>query len=560
MTHGIQTHGEALVAAAQAGDWKSARQHSDFFVLSHLVDQGIPYWERAVAAGDPFAHYTLARYRKIRGDRAAAEALYRAAADRDSGCAHGLGVLLRENGDPEAAEWFRHGWENGRHLDCKVELGKLLAADGHPGEAARFLMSDVEIGDIAVFRWAQLFETVRATFDQVAADLDVAEDDSDGDAAAAAVRALVDLQNQFVDYHGLTIEAAHLYGRASTLSAAARVDHALFLVETFGEASWAESVGLLVSAHEEGVAEATYVLGAVHAERGDLAEAEGWYDIAAGAGDRDAQWNLAVLLKRQQRYDEAEVWLHRLGTNVQKAVTLLDTIAALRDAGPVDPGEDLHRLPAIRARAEAGDAEASYTYGKILRDGAKASYRYMIRWIEPAALAGDPDAAYDLADLYSALRRPTLRDHWHRKAAEAGHPRACRRMGWLSEFHHDYQEAERWYVRAAADGSYLHTMLVGKLKAQRGAYAEAEPFLRSVWEGCDEDTLQWVEAAGYYGLALSRLGRPKEAQTPLREAAERWDEEVLTRYDVDDLEVRSRMVRPAKELAEVEVLLAEPRA
>jgi hypothetical protein len=42
---------------------------------------------------------------------------------------------------PEAAEWFRRGWENGRNLDCEIELGKLLVAEhwyeiaagaGHP--------------------------------------------------------------------------------------------------------------------------------------------------------------------------------------------------------------------------------------------------------------------------------------------------------------------------------------------------------------------------------------------------------------------------------------------
>ncbi|NGO75975.1 sel1 repeat family protein [Streptomyces sp. YC504] len=553
----IEARGEALVAAAASGDRKMVRRHSDFFVWGRLVDEGIPYWQRAVAAGDPFAHFTLARYRKIRGDRAAAETLYRAAADRDVDCAYGLGVLLGERGDPEAAVWFRRGWEEGRHLDCKIELGKLLAAEGQPGEAARLLMSEVEIGDIAVFRWAKLFESFRETFDEVAAGLDAAEAAGDGDSAAAAVRALIDLDRHFADYPGLKTEAAGLYGRASALSAPARVDHSLFLVESGGEASWPEAVALLVSAHEEGVAEAGYVLGAVHGERGDLAEAERWYGTVAGAGDQDAQWNLAVLLKRQRRYDEAEVWLNRLGPDVEKAVSMLSAITALREAGQVDPGEDLDRLPGLRERAQAGDAAAAYTYGKILRDGAKTAYRYLLRWIEPAAQAGDPDAACDLADLYRALGRPVLRDEWYRKAAEAGHHGACRYMGHLLEHHRDYQEAERWFVRAAGDGSSLHVMLAGKLKVQRGAYAEAEPLLRSVWEDADEDTPQWVEAAGYYGLALARLGRPEEAETPLREAAERWGAEIRPHYDSDDLEALTRMVDPAKELAKVEALLAQ---
>ncbi|CAL9332106.1 hypothetical protein SUDANB58_00090 [Streptomyces sp. enrichment culture] len=90
----MRTRGEALVAAARAGDAGAARRRADFFVLGHHVDEGIPYRERAVAAGDAFSHHTLARYRKIRGDRAA-EALRRAVAERHPGCAYGLGVRCR---------------------------------------------------------------------------------------------------------------------------------------------------------------------------------------------------------------------------------------------------------------------------------------------------------------------------------------------------------------------------------------------------------------------------------------------------------------------------------
>ncbi|MDL2075956.1 hypothetical protein QNN03_05835 [Streptomyces sp. GXMU-J15] len=128
-------------------------------------------------------------------------------------------------------------------------------------------------------------------------------------------------------------------------------------------------------------------------------------------------------------------------------------------------------------------------------------------------------------------------------------------MGWLSEHHRDYQEAERWYVRAAEDGSSLNAMLAGKLMAQRGAYAEAEPYLRQVWED-DRDAVYRTEAAGYYGLVLHRLGRLTEAREPLRAAAARWREDVRSRYSPDDFAVMARMADPAKELEEVEAALA----
>ncbi|MFG2331720.1 sel1 repeat family protein [Streptomyces sp. NPDC048604] len=554
MQEDMQSRGEALVAAARAGDAKTARRHTDFFVLGHRVDEGIPYWEQAVAAGDAFSHYTLARYRKIRGDRPAAEALYRAVADRHSGCAYGLGVLLKENGDPEAAEWFRRGWEDGRNLDCKIEFGKHLAAEGRLDEAPKFLMSDVEIGDIAVFRWVQLFESIREEFDRVGADLDAAEAAGDGDAAATALRPLFDLEKHFRDYPGLTVEAAGYYRRASALSASARVDHAVFLTETADDASWPEARGLLIHAHEEGYDGAPYVLGVLHEQRGDLADAEHWYGLAAGAGHPAAQWNLGILCKRQRRYEEAEHWFRQVGEDDEDVVAQLERIAALREEGAFAPGKDLRRLPALRERAETGDVDASYAYGNILRDWAGTADRHVVRWIEPAALAGDPEAAYDLAELYNSLRRPALRDHWYRRSAEAGNHDACNEMGWLSEFHRDYQEAERWYVRAAADGSSLNAMLAGKLKAQRGAYGEAEPLLRRVWEESG-DAAYRTEAAGYYGVALHRLGRLAEAVEPLRAAAAKWDDDVRARYSRDDLTVLARMADPGKELAEVEAVL-----
>jgi TPR repeat protein len=156
-------------------------------------------------------------------------------------------------------------------------------------------------------------------------------------------------------------------------------------------------------------------------ELGKLLVAEHWYEIAAGAGHPAAQWDLALLCKRQRRYEEAERWFRQVGEDDEDVVAQLDRIAAIREGGGVAPGKDLRRLPGLSERAEAGDVHASYAYGKILRDWAGAADRHVLRWIEPAAQAGAPEAAYDLAELYNSLRRPALRDHWYRIAAEAGH-------------------------------------------------------------------------------------------------------------------------------------------
>ncbi|MGW6207445.1 sel1 repeat family protein [Streptomyces sp. NPDC055089] len=556
MTQDMQARGEALVAAAHAGDSKGVRRGTDFFVFGKHIDEGIPYWEQAATAGDAYAHYTLARYRKIRGDRPAADALYRAVAERHAGCAYGLGVLLNEDGDPEAAAWFRRGWENGRNLDCKIELGRLMAAEGRVEEASAFLRSDIELGDIAVYRWSQLFDSFRAAFDRTSSGLDAAEAAGDGDAAVEAVRSLFELDTHFADYPGLTTEADALYRRASALSARAGQYYAMFLDETGGEESWSRARELLLRAHEDGCEQAAALLGIKHEQRGELEEAERGYLLAVEKGEEPPKWNLGMLCKRQARYDEAERWFAEFGEDDKDAARQLARIGTLRRGGPLVAGEvDFRLLPGLRERAEAGDVRSGYEYAAMLNDWRGKNARYLLRWMEPAARAGDAEAAYDVAELHQALRRFPLRDQWHRRAAEGGDHHSCHHMGWLSEHHRDYQEAERWYVRAADGGPTLNAMHAGRLKAQRGAYAEAEPFLRTAWEE-GEDAPYRTEAAGYYGLVLHRLGRSEEAVEPLEEAVDRWEEDVSRRYDPDDLGLRSRMVRPDKVLEEVEAALS----
>ncbi|MET7342360.1 sel1 repeat family protein [Streptomyces sp. NPDC087866] len=547
-TQDIQARGEALVAAALAKDAKAAHRHTDFFVFGRHIDEGIPYWERAVEAGDIWSHYTLARYRKIRGDRDAADALYRAVAGFDAGCAYGLGVLLREDGNTEeAAEWFRRGWENGRHLDCKIELGKLMAAEGRPAEASAFLMSDIELGDIAVFRWSKLFDSFVEVFDRVSADLDAAEADGDGEAALAAVRELFELDTHFADYPGLAPRADALYRRGSALSPEAGMYYAMFLTET-GEESWPEAIELLLRAREEGVPQAAALLGNKCEQRGEMAEAERAHLLAVEAGEEAPKWNLGMLCLRFGRYDEAERWFREFGDDDRDAVQQLARIAALREGGPRAADEpDYRLLPVLRERAEAGDVRAGYEYADMLNDWGGKNARYLIPWLEPAARAGDPEAAYDLAQLCAKLRRFTDRDKWHRLSAEAGDRHSCHHMGWLSDHHHDYQESERWYARAAGLGSRLDSMLAGKLMVQRGAYAEAEPYLRRAWEEGDDNDAFRTETAGYYGTALRHLDRLAEAMTLLTTAVEGW-RDVLRLYDTDDLDVLARMIDPQKEL------------
>ncbi|MCG7525461.1 sel1 repeat family protein [Streptomyces sp. OfavH-34-F] len=553
----IQARGEALVAAARDKDAKAAHRHTDFFIFGRHIDEGIPYWERAVEAGDIWSHYTLARYRKIRGDRAAADALYRAVAEFDGGCAYGLGVLLREDGKTEeAVEWLRRGWEDGRYLDCKIELGKIMAAEGRCAEASAFLMDKVELGDIAVYRWSRLFDSFEEALDKAAAGLDIAEADEDGAAALSAVQELFELDKHFDDYPGLVPRADELYRRGAALSPKAGMYYAMFLTTHGDEDAWPRARDLLLRAHEAGVGQAAALLGNKCEQRGELAEAERAHLLAVEAGEKAPMWNLGMLCMRLGRYDEAEDWFGAFGEGDADAVQQLARIAVLREGGPRAADEpDYRLLPGLRERGEAGDVRAGYEYAAMLNDWRRKNARYLLPWMEPAARAGDPDAAYDVAVLCEALRRFPERDAWHRVAAENGDRHSCHHMGWLSDHHRDYQESERWYVRAAGLGSRLDSMIAGKLMVQREAYAEAEPYLRRAWEEGDDSDKFRTETAGYYGTALRHLGRAEEALDLLTLAAERWEDDVLPRYDPNDLDQRGRMIDPEEQLEAAEAAM-----
>lgn len=324
--------------------------------------------------------------------------------------------------------------------------------------------------------------------------------------------------------------------------------YAMFLTETGDEESWPEAIELLLRAREAGVAQAAALLGNKCEQRGEMAEAERAHLLAVEAGEEAPKWNLGMLCLRLGRYDEAERWFGEFGEDDKDAVQQLARIAVLREGGPRAADEpDYRQLPVLRERAEAGDVRAGYEYADMLNDWGGKNARHLIPWMEPAARAGDPDAAYDVAQLCGKLRRFTDRDTWHRVAAEKGDHHSCHHMGWLSDFHHDYQESERWYARAAALGSRLDSMIAGKLMVQRQAYAEAEPYLRRAWEEGDDNDAFRTETAGYYGTALRHLGRLDEAMGLLATAAEGW-RDVRSLYSTDDLDALSRMIDPAKEL------------
>ncbi|ROO88334.1 hypothetical protein EDD29_5999 [Actinocorallia herbida] len=530
------------MAAAEAGDGKAVRRMSGFFVFRALVDEGIPYWERAAPVSS-WAAFTLARYRKIRGDRAEAERLYRSFAGTSGDCAYGLGVLLGEDGDSEAQAWFRTGWEDWRRLDCKIELGKGIAAQGRPGEAAAFLMDGAGLGDIAVFRWVELFEAMQKTLDDAAASLDAAGSPAE---AAGSILDLAGLRDSLSAYPGLLAPTEELYLRAADLSASDPYPHSYILLEhartlyaAGGRAD--DCAALLHRAGDLGLHAASSALAGIAQDRGDLAEAERAYTAAAEAGEPDSVFNLALMYEAVFRLDDAEHWYRRyldLFPDDPEVPGQLAHVARKRSIDATALRERVADLPRLRAAAEAGDARAGYLFGSSLWTWKQGSAREMLPWILPLAEEGDAEAADLVAELYGRLGKASLRDRRRLRAAELGDLNACRQAGLLSNHHKDWQQAERWFVRSASDGDGLDAFFAGKLMAQRESFAEAEPLLRHAWAQGEHEAYG-PEAAGYYGVVLHRLGRSAEAVPLLEAAAESWSRIVLRHSDDVDVIARA---------------------
>jgi TPR repeat protein len=112
--------------------------------------------------------------------------------------------------------------------------------------------------------------------------------------------------------------------------------------------------------------------------------------------------------------------------------------------------------------AEAGDVDAQYWLGTVAEEGRRSpsDREEAIRWYRMAALAGDAEAAYQLAHLFDnhldsagrALGDAAEKVRWLRRAAEVGHPEAALGLGTAysdSEgVARDTAEEQRWYKRA----------------------------------------------------------------------------------------------------------------
>ncbi|MQY07734.1 tetratricopeptide repeat protein [Actinomadura macrotermitis] len=555
-----------LLAAARGGDLRASVRYAELLCGRRDIDGALPWLEAPALAGDGHAARTLAIIMRTRGEHEHAERWYRAAADRDGGCAFGLADLLDKSGDLAGAlEWYDRGAALGS-LECKTN-GALRRLEQGEVEAAEALREAAAEGDeVAAGRlgdMAELADELKTLLGEVRAD-------TDAEYVLDLIGGLDERPERFRAFPHLLDDALKVYDAAAEVVGDDRpaVWKAL-LLDKLGHVDEAcQVLGAAVQRHpEEGYA--ARVLGLTHLERGDLDAAGEALRVSAERGYLPGMWSLALHRLRLRDLDGAQEWFgrYREAGGDNDAGAQLARVAELRAAPDnVLSAEDEARLPDLRVAADAGDAAAAFELGGLLRD--RHDLAEAVRRFRAAAGAGDlrarealarllwkhcgsearhvlplavpaAEAAYprafaapvaDPADvtlvewtgrLYLDEGDDFLAERWLRRAARLGHGNAAWWAGNRSDTpeHGDPQEAERMWTLAARRGVPWCGWLAGRAMVRRGAHAEAEPLLRTAYAArAEQEPLH--EAAYWLGLALRGQGRTDEAAQWLRTAVD----------------------------------------
>ena len=269
----------------------------------------------------------------------------------------------------------------------------------------------------------------------------------------------------------------------------------------------------------------------------DFAAAEKWARRAAEGGSGDGQALLGFILtsgpENLRNLDEARRWyeqsarsgcpqghlgyalaMARDGTNPESQTLIIDQLRKAADAslptalyllgmiserGMGVPTDAAAATEFFRRAAERGHRAAQARWGVALlegRGGIKANPIDGESWLRRAALAGDPEAAAVVGDLYAKGGKlpPNFAEAaiWFRRAAEANHKGAARALGMLhltgAGVGRDQEEASKWFRVAAMAGD-------------RNAQVDfANLLLKGV--GGEEDSLrtrEWFENAAASG-------------------------------------------------------------
>jgi hypothetical protein len=207
----------------------------------------------------------------------------------------------------------------------------------------------------------------------------------------------------------------------------------------------------------------------------------------------------------------------------------------LRSRGPSAPPPAVVKVvdvEAVKAKAEAGDAEAQKTLGECYSNGqgVKPDYAQAAQWYRKAADQGNAGAQAALGELYEAgqgvKRNESEAAKWYRQAAEQGYAPGQYSLALLylmgSGVRQDIAEALKWYRKAAEQGHALAQYNLG-MRYKDGKGVAQDP----------------VEAYKWLSLAASR---GIQDATQVRETLQQG----MTREQIKEGQSRAASFAPGK--------------
>jgi hypothetical protein len=165
-------------------------------------------------------------------------------------------------------------------------------------------------------------------------------------------------------------------------------------------------------------------------------------------------------------------------TNRLVFALLLVSATALFPLAAQQNKTDQKPIEAIKAKAEAGDAEAQFQLGRRYDHGEGVAKDFVeaVKWYRKAAEQNHPRAQYNLAICYGVgdgvPKDPGEAVKWYRKAAEQNFADAQNNLGGCYEegegVAKDLVEAAKWYRKAAEQNDALAQMNLGRCYATVG--------------------------------------------------------------------------------------------
>jgi TPR repeat protein len=228
--------------------------------------------------------------------------------------------------------------------------------------------------------------------------------------------------------------------------------------------NWARKAAEAGSA--DGQAVLGYILTSGPEHLRNLNEARQWYERSAAAGCPQGALGYALSLAPaavdQER--QAQVADHLRRAADAGLPTALYLLGIMTERGLGVPADRTAAIQLFRLAAEKGNRPSQARWGVALMEGqggVEANPTEGESWLRRAALAGDPEAAAVVGDLYAKGGKlpPNYAEAaiWFRRAAEVGHRGASRALGLLhltgAGVPRDSEEAARWFSMSAQAGN-----------------------------------------------------------------------------------------------------------